>query len=102
MKICLPDGLDGAVAAGGADEFLDAPAGLVLDEVADGQGGKHDRQVDVDRFAFVVVDRAGLQIVFGHAEGLLDASQLVVGVDHKLRCHAGEVGGVALLIPQSG
>ena len=51
--------LHGAVAAGGADEFLDAPAGLGLDPVADGHGGEHDGQVGVDGFAFVVVDRAG-------------------------------------------
>jgi hypothetical protein len=48
--------LHGAVAAGGADEFLDAPVGLVLDVVADGPCGKHDSQVDIDRFAGVVVD----------------------------------------------
>jgi hypothetical protein len=51
---------DGAVAAGGAGKFLDAPAGLGLDSMADGQGGKHDRQVRLDRIAGAVVDRAGL------------------------------------------
>ena len=44
----------------------------------------------------VVVDRAGGQVVLGHPEALLDAPQLVVGVDDELRGHAGEVGGVAL------
>jgi hypothetical protein len=88
--------LDCAVAAGGSDEFRDAPAGLVFDPVADGRGGEHDRQVGVDGLAFVVVDRAGLQVVFGHAESLLDAPQLVIGVDDELRGLFGEVGGVAL------
>ena len=96
-----PAHLDGAAAACGADEFSDAPTGLVFDPVADGQGGEHDRQVSLDGFAFVVVDRSGLQVVFGHAEALLDAPQLVVGVDDELRGLTGEVGGVALLIPTS-
>ena len=74
---------DGAAAAYGAYEFLDAPAGLVLDPVADGQGCEHDVQVSLDGFAFVVVDRSGLQVVFGHAEALLDAPQLVVGVEQS-------------------
>ena len=43
--------LDGAVAACGADEFLDAPTGLVLDVVADGHRGEHDAQVGLDGFA---------------------------------------------------
>jgi hypothetical protein len=34
------------------------PAGSVFDPVADGEGGEHDRQVGLDRLAFVVVDRA--------------------------------------------
>ena len=59
------------------------------------------RQVGLDGFAFVVVDRPGLQVVLGHAEALLDAPQLVVGVDDELRGLAGEVGGVALLISTS-
>ena len=88
--------LDGAVAAGGSDEFLDAPTGLVLDVVADCHRGDHDAQVRFDRFAQVVVDRSGLQVVFGHPEALLDAPQLVVGVDDELRGLAGQVGGVAL------
>jgi hypothetical protein len=33
---------DGAVAAGGLDEFADGPAGLVLDPAADRQGSEHD------------------------------------------------------------
>jgi hypothetical protein len=69
--------------------------------VADGQGCEHDVQVSLDGFAFVVVDRSGLQVVFGHAEALLDAPQLVVGVDDELRGLTGEVGGVALLISTS-
>ena len=88
--------LHGAVAACGADEFLDAPTGLVLDPVADGQGGEHDAQVGLDGVAGVVVDRAGLQVVLGHPEALLDAPQLVVGVDDELGGLADEVGGVAL------
>ncbi len=55
-------GLDahGAIAPRGSHEFLDAPAGLGLDIVADSQRGEHDRQVGLDGFAFVVIDRAGL------------------------------------------
>lgn len=71
---------DGAVAAGGADEFLDAPARLGFDVVADGHGGQHDAQVGFDGVAQTVIDRAGLQVVFGHPEGLLDLPELVVGV----------------------
>jgi hypothetical protein len=33
-----------------------------------------------------------LQVVFGHAERLLDVEQPVVGVDHKLGSHGGAVG----------
>jgi len=40
--------LDGAVAAGGADEFLDEPAGAAPGEPRDGQGGEHDDQVGPD------------------------------------------------------
>jgi hypothetical protein len=36
--------LDGAVSAGGADEFLDRPARAGLDEPGDGQGGEDDGQ----------------------------------------------------------
>src|SRR6185312_6925294 len=42
------------IAAGGSYEFVDAPAGLSLDEVADGHRGEHDRHVGFDRFALVV------------------------------------------------
>ena len=49
--------LDRAVAAGGANEFLDRPAGAVLDEPGDGQRGEHDGEVGFDGVAFVVVDR---------------------------------------------
>ena len=58
----MPPGFDlhGALAAGGADESLDAPTGLVLDIVADGHGGEHDRQVGFDGFAEVVIDRTYL------------------------------------------
>jgi hypothetical protein len=37
--------LDGAVAACGADELLDAPAGLVLNPMRDHQCSEHDREV---------------------------------------------------------
>ena len=60
--------LDRAIAAGCADELPYRPAGGVLHAAADGQGGEHDGQVGLDRLAFVVVDRPGLKIVFGHAE----------------------------------
>jgi tRNA synthetases class I (I, L, M and V) len=49
-------------------EYRDEPACLVFDPVADGQGGDHDAQVRLDRFADVVVDRPGLQVVLGHPE----------------------------------
>src|SRR5271166_4607512 len=54
--------LDGAVAAGGSDEFLDGPAGAVLDEPGDGEGGE-DGQVGLGGVALAVVDRPGPQIV---------------------------------------
>jgi hypothetical protein len=69
---------------------------LVLDPVRYGYGGEHNGQVRVDGFAFVVVDRSGLQVVLGHPEGLLDTPQLVIRVDDELRADASEVGGVAL------
>jgi hypothetical protein len=40
--------LDGAITACSTDEFLDAPTGLVLDPVADGQCGEHNAQVRLD------------------------------------------------------
>jgi len=55
--------LDGAVAAGGADEFLDGPAGAGLDEPGDGEGCEHDGQVGVDGLALAVVDGPGSQVV---------------------------------------
>jgi hypothetical protein len=63
--------------------------------VTDRQHGEHDRQVGLDGFAFVVVDGPGLQVVFGHAEALVDAPQLVVGVDDQRGADVGEIGGVA-------
>ena len=48
--------------------------------MADGHSGEHDRQVSFDRLPHVVIDRPGLQVVFGHAEALLDVPQLVVGI----------------------
>jgi hypothetical protein len=51
--------LHGAVAAGGADELLDRPAGAVLDEPGHGQGGEDDGQVGFDGVPFAVVDRPG-------------------------------------------
>ena len=71
--------LDDSVAACGAYEFLDAPAGFVFDPVADGQGGEHYREVGLDRLPCVAVDRAGLQVVFGHAKALLDTPLSSVG-----------------------
>ena len=62
---------DGAVAAGGADEFLDAPTSLGLNLVTDRHRGDDDAQVRLDRLADVVVDRAGGGVVLGHPEGLL-------------------------------
>src|SRR6185312_884690 len=47
--------LDGAVAAGGAHEPADRPAGALLDEAAHGDRGEHDDQVGFDRFALAVV-----------------------------------------------
>lgn len=70
------------------------PAGLGLDVVADGHGGEHNAEVSLDGVAGAVVDRASLQVVLGHSEGLLDAPQLVVGVDDERRGLADEVGGV--------
>jgi hypothetical protein len=70
--------------------------------MADSQSGEHDGQVRLDGVAGVVVDGPGLQVVFGHPEGLLDVPDPVVAIDDELRTHAGEVGGVSLLIPRSG
>jgi hypothetical protein len=87
---------DGALAACGPHEFLDAPTCLGLDPVADGQGGEHDGHVGVDGVAGAVVDGAGGQVVLGHPERLLDAPQLVVGADGEVSGLAGQVGSVAL------
>jgi len=86
---------DGAVAACRPDEFLDAPAGSVLDPVRDGYRGEYDAQVGLDGVAGAVVDRPSLQIVLGHPKGLLDAPELVVGVDDEGGGLGDEVGGVA-------
>jgi hypothetical protein len=51
--------------------------------------------VRVDRVAFAVVDRPGLQVVFGQAERLLGLEQPVVGVDDELSGRV-EVGDVPL------
>jgi hypothetical protein len=94
--------LDRAVAAGGADEFLDGPAGAGLDEAGDGEGGEHDGQVGVDGLALAVVDGPGPQVVLGHPEAFLDSPQLVAGADHEVRGDrfpiwgGGEVGLAAL------
>jgi hypothetical protein len=94
--------LDGAIAAGSLDELADGPAGLVLDPAADRQCREDDGQVRLDRVAQVVVDRAGLQVVLGHPEALLDLEEPVVGADHEVRGDRGavradgEVGDVAL------
>ncbi len=83
--------LDGAVAAGGPDEFLDGPADGLLDPAADGQGGEHDGQVGVDGLAPVVVDGPGLQVMLGHPERFFDPPQVVVGADHELGGDRGAV-----------
>jgi hypothetical protein len=74
---CLFSGLDGngAVTPCSLHEFLYFPTSSVLDPVGYGHRGEHDRQVVVDRFTFVVIDRASLQVVLGHAEAFLDVPQ---------------------------
>ena len=94
--------VDGAVAAGGVYELLDRPAGAVFEESAHGERGEHDREMRVDRLAFVVVYQSGGEVVLGHAEGFFDLEQPVVDVDHELRARLGQVGDVALIIPRSG
>ena len=70
-------GLDGLAGDGDRDapegskclhEALDADAGLVLQVARDGEGGEHDGEVGLDRFAFAVEDRAGLEVSLGHPE----------------------------------
>lgn len=56
----------------------------MLDVVAARQRGEHNSQVRVDGFAFVVVDRSRWQVVLGNPEALLDAPQLVIGIDDEL------------------
>jgi hypothetical protein len=75
--------------------LIDQPV-LCSMSLGDGEGGEHDGEVGFDRFAFVVVDRSGLQVVLGHAEAFLDAPRLVVGVDHELGRRPVDVGDVAL------
>jgi hypothetical protein len=75
--------LDGAVAAGGADELADRSACPVFGRAADGQGGEPDREVGFDGVPLVVVDRPGLQVVLGHPQGLLDLEQPVVRADRE-------------------
>ena len=81
-----------------ADESLDAHPGGLLQVAGDGQGGHHDGQVGLDRVAGAVEDRAGSQVVLGHAERLLHVPQLVVGGDHLVGPHdaGGDVAHVAL------
>ena len=87
---------DGSVASCSAHEFLDAPAGLAFDPVRYRHRGEDDGQVGFDRVAGAVIDRAGLQVVLGHPERLLDAPQLVIGVNDERRGLIDEVGGLAL------
>jgi hypothetical protein len=60
----LPSGLDldGAVAAGGLDEFPDGPACLGLDPAADGERGEDDGEVSLDGVALAVINGPGLQV----------------------------------------
>ena len=63
--------LDRAVAPCGPHELLDGLTGGGLNVAGYGEGGEHDGQVGLDRFALVVVDRSGTQVVLGHPEALL-------------------------------
>ncbi|MDR1213279.1 MAG: hypothetical protein LBK54_04210 [Propionibacteriaceae bacterium] len=65
------------------DESAHAHLGGRLDPRPDRQGGEHNRQVRLDRVLEPVEDRAGRQVVFGHAEGVFDVPQVVVGVDDR-------------------
>ena len=60
--------LDRPVATVCADEFPDGPAGALLDEPGDGQGGEDDRQVSLDGVALAVVDGPCPQVGLRHAE----------------------------------
>jgi hypothetical protein len=94
--------LDGAIAAGGADEFLDGPAGAVLYEPGDGEGGEDDREVGLDRVPLAVVDRPGPQVVLSYPEAFFDVPEPVIAPDDEVRCDrravgtGGQVGDVAL------
>jgi hypothetical protein len=61
----------GAVSAGSADEFLDAPTGLGLNVMTDGHRRDDNAQVGFDGLAHVVIDRAGLQVVLRHPKAFL-------------------------------
>ncbi|SDY94418.1 hypothetical protein SAMN05428934_106169 [Tessaracoccus flavus] len=63
-------GLDGLAGDGDRDalegskclhEALDADAGLVLEVPGDRERSEHDGEVGLDRFAFAVEDRSGLE-----------------------------------------
>lgn len=59
---------DGAVASEGVDEVSDADSGACFEPAGDGQGCEDDGEVGVDGVSFVVVDGAGCEITFRHAE----------------------------------
>lgn len=65
----------------------------MFDALRHGQGGETTARC-VDRFALPVLDRSGPQVVCGHAEGVFDVPELVVGADHGLWCgiQVGDVG----------
>jgi hypothetical protein len=71
--------VDGSVAAGGADEFLDSPAGLGLDVVTDGHRGENDRQVRLDRFAGAVIDRLCRGLDYADGRGIGADQQRGIG-----------------------
>ena len=55
-----------------ANHVFDGDAGGLLEVADDGQGGHDDGQVGLDGIEGVVEDRAGGQVVLGHAKRLLD------------------------------
>jgi hypothetical protein len=91
--------LDRAVAAGGADELLIVHP--VVSSIQRLPARLRTLWSGGPRWPLVVVDRAGLQVVLGHPERLLNLEQPVVGVDDELgghRCAVGtclEVGDIA-------
>ena len=87
---------DGAVAACGGNQASDGPVGGGLQPAGHGKGCGDDGQVGLDGLAQVVVDGACSQVGLGHAEGLLDVVQAVVGADDCLGVGVGQVGDVAL------